>query len=85
MKKKICLILPLLCVFCQFLVSHAIEDHPEYVYEMSNDTNVIYRDRNTRLVIFGMKRGRTNPWQFLKEVVGDWGFEGEGELTSVGV
>lgn len=55
----------------------------EDVYEISNDTKTVQRDRNTRLVMFGMRHGNRNPTQFLKEVTGDWGLEGDLELTPV--
>uniref|UniRef100_A0A914CD73 Uncharacterized protein n=1 Tax=Acrobeloides nanus TaxID=290746 RepID=A0A914CD73_9BILA len=34
--------------------------------------------------MFGMRHGNRNPTQFLKEVTGDWGLEGDMELTPFG-
>ena len=64
-------------------VYSAYVPHSEDVYEIGNETTAIVRDRNTRLVLFGMRHGNRNPTQFLKEVSGGWGFEGDLELTSV--
>uniref|UniRef100_A0A914VCX2 Uncharacterized protein n=1 Tax=Plectus sambesii TaxID=2011161 RepID=A0A914VCX2_9BILA len=41
------------------------------------------RDPNTRLVFVGTRHGNRNPGQFLKDA-GNWGKEGENELTTFG-
>ncbi|RCN51697.1 histidine acid phosphatase [Ancylostoma caninum] len=49
-----------------------------------NTAEIVRRDPNTKLVLWGTRHGNRNPEQFVYKTPSAWGFEGNTELTQFG-